>query len=953
MDIISENDEATESFGWARKDVFPYQMDFNATKTAFSQMEIDMMVLVNLTNTLGTILDLMGYYTLNVVNLLIVGRWVHLLPYILVLALYVFLWVGILYACYRMASWIRDLRPLDSRSEWALWAWKKHRYAKDLSDCIADPELAHIPMMEFGFTCCACPICAQHSILLQREFYLNNETLVKSTFCNRLVPLLTNEEEVVELTHVHSSRLIGWLEPGWPVFRVRTKPRTLRVCEGNMFIWIFLNFFLRPFGLPIPTNLDGFCEDVDVLRLRKLACKHLFASEAAYRAANRLNHLGAEDWETQRALQIMESTEHWRRSWHDNEWASKTKEHSIFLGFSGSRKRLLVPIAREQPESEASEDRGPEEPKGEGRVEPPPLNKPYPTDEETQQISPAVPAADHWIREPDRGTMMVEKCAMDFVLGLDGVQTKKEGEMDQTTLGDITVKESDEQTRRKMKVENSKGVLWFQSFGPRMITAANTDHVIKESFGVRLGVEPPPGSYIFKRGSAKIPLKVLFKETDNPKNIRIDIPRFDTDFSSHFQDELEMMEWMKSARPWAKMNPNSKRRVIELVEHALQNLGFKEAFVKAFVKGDEVLGKGKPRIITFVPSVAWVKTVLYINAVIQGIKGNGWSFRPLPDLEIYWASGMTQKQLSEAKTRAHKNWIEHGISYTFVCGDDNVSEDKSLDASKYDSTQRGGFLEAQTVIAERMGLSRKAIKLLLSFHRGEMVAGHRTYVKDRVTLPTGGPHTLFFNTLGMVIFAVVRHLYKKMPDCDSMKEAQETCGLEMTESAMPFVDSEDKMQRGHGVEFLKGVFLLAGEGFIWFPLPSRLCKAGKRICTVSRKMHLPKPESMMKQLSGVANSMDSYSLDPLLKTWVSVWKEEKVEAVHPDWVNIEGEKDLWTDDIYPRWMEWMISRYNTTENEILEARRQILEIGRNSAKFTGGLWDNLGTVDYAGKSPFP
>jgi len=407
--------------------------------------------------------------------------------------------------------------------------------------------------------------------------------------------------------------------------------------------------------------------------------------------------------------------------------------------------------------------------------------------------------------------------------------------------------------------------------------------------------------------------------------------------------------------------PSSRAKMLKLLKAVTScevNWSEQEKSFKVFVKADDKVGKLKARLIQYVPSSAWLKTIRRLNAVLEGLKGKEGGYGVWFDQKsrnmYVWASGMSQKRLSDLADRARGspfNWV-------FICGDDNTDKFGQADASKYDSTQRGVFADMQWKIMSNLGFPDSEIKYMREYHTGNRFADAFTYVQVDEALPTGAPWTLFLNSIGTFIFAqqlsYCRNLAKTKKSKLSQEElvaiAAELLGLEMKFDVAEPVEGEDFQ----GAEFLKGVWV-KGKRSYWVPLPSRLHKWSARIYAGDKELGYWMTH-MDEHLRSVAKGQSGFILDPLSRIWVDAWcakADVKTHKMAYEWKNVlysskfalePEDADNWVK----LWEPIMERRYGIDAETYAAMRKDLEKNATTLGAFGGRAWLAIWNRDYLG-----
>jgi hypothetical protein len=417
-----------------------------------------------------------------------------------------------------------------------------------------------------------------------------------------------------------------------------------------------------------------------------------------------------------------------------------------------------------------------------------------------------------------------------------------------------------------------------------------------------------------------------------------------------------LIELMKNMAPASR---NRMMRLLHKYNIVLTDLedAFKE--IKLFIKSNDKTFKNKPRLIQFVDSAHWLRSVLTITAILHNIKNSGnkgepWGwFDPKTEKRYVWASGMTVKQLADAY-----NWVEANCEDAiFICGDDNTDRKSCKDATAYDASQKGYFFDAQGCVLREMGFAKEAIEYMAELHLvGKVGGGFTVKLFDKI-LPTGCPWTLFLNTVGLVVFATQRHyVERKGGGADSTAIAAELLGLVMKEEDNPFQDGADF----GGSEFLKMAVIEIHGRHYPCPLPSRVVKWGARNSASIQDGRKQLPQAAaLAHLASVARGQHGFLLDPfILGPYVEGWSKEATRGkiYDPGYVNINASEPLvlaaedrgkWTD----KWVEFYDTRYGISHNELIQMREAIKNGVGKTMQYKGNVWSKLVARDYLGESP--
>jgi len=539
------------------------------------------------------------------------------------------------------------------------------------------------------------------------------------------------------------------------------------------------------------------------------------------------------------------------------------------------------------------------------------------------------------------------------------------------------------------KLSNTRKVVFGQAFGKLGYSPAPTSFISTLTERLRNKVITP--------ATRQVDLSSFAEHLSDPEPVEtkhITLPKFDTSITLNMfgETEKELKERIKEIG-----NSLSKERMSKMLSQIygcdIEFLSFSrsseklvkganlsharliEVKVKVFTKGDELVMKAKPRSIKFPVSWFWLCTVLALEKQLAAIKSDKyWSWRPDSDIpfRVYWASGMTQKQLSEAWSHAISNLPNHlgekGEFFAFICGDDNSDELGAADASSYDSTQREFFAECQW--RSMQSFERPILETLQKVHHGKRSGRGFSYFQKNMANPSGSPFTLFINTLGMAIYTCERA--RRRIDLQRMLnrtlnpeeytrlsiEVGKAYGLEMTVTTAPELGNI-----GEGVEFLKGMWIwnpAVGSSessrnnvpLIWVPLPSRLVKAGKIICDTNGTKVTP--GMLNDQLVGVATSFKSAVVPPLLSDWIEVWKGKGKAVPMKSWQNILYVEDsdflsIQGNAAFCLQAEKVVAhRYGWSREDLSVLRQIVRDNGRKFGVHHGALWERLSLTDYCG-----
>lgn len=444
------------------------------------------------------------------------------------------------------------------------------------------------------------------------------------------------------------------------------------------------------------------------------------------------------------------------------------------------------------------------------------------------------------------------------------------------------------------------------------------------------------------------------------------------------RDLIELAEDKNELQELAKrMKSGSYKRAIKVMEDITGGLvewDQETQLIKVFIKSDDKVAKDKPRLIQFVPTIVWVRTILKIENIMGKIKdpervgGQNWawedSFASWTDKNgvkrhktFIWTSGMTQKQLFNAVN----SYLDKGEGeLVFICGDDNTDSEGDADAGSYDASQRGVFFNLQCAVLERMGFVKDEIDMIFELHgKLRSGAGMQASLSD-IMLPSGAPWTLFLNTIGLVVFhrQVAAVLSKApIPYARAVDVAARLLGLNMDFLPAPRTDGDFFS----GSEFLKHIFVpltfldKGRKTKKLFPvqLPSRVFKWG---CMNVRSDRATRPD-MRKHIGGVALGQRNFLMEPFVTgAFVENWAQYGREKHVPNWANITCPKlsDALTLPEGVSWKQWedacaevLVNRYNTSRKE-LEKCREMIGSTSQMGDFRGGLFARMVARDYAG-----
>lgn len=423
-----------------------------------------------------------------------------------------------------------------------------------------------------------------------------------------------------------------------------------------------------------------------------------------------------------------------------------------------------------------------------------------------------------------------------------------------------------------------------------------------------------------------------------------------------------------------RMKPNSVRRALKVLQDITDcKIEWDEEtkLIKVFIKGDDKVAKDKPRLIQFVPTVVWVRTILKIENILKKIKDQkNWDWHDKYAVwkdshgnkrmkTFIWASGMTQKQLFDAVN----SYMECGEGeLVFICGDDNSDSEGDSDAGTYDASQKGPFFELQCAVLSKMGFSDDEIGVIFSIHSKVRTGSGMEAVLADIMLPSGAPWTLFLNTLGLIVFhrQLASVLDSGITDyAKAVKIAGKLLGLNMEFIEAPRTDGGFFS----GSEFLKHIFvpLTYKEKGVkvrkLFPvqLPSRVFKWG---CMNIKSDRATRPD-LLKHVGGVALGQCNFLMEPFItQTFVNSWACHGSEKVLPNWANItcpSADKALTLPEGVS-WKDWedacaevLVARYASSRTELEECRRLMRDNGSDFGSYRGGLFARMVDRDYAGR----
>lgn len=445
------------------------------------------------------------------------------------------------------------------------------------------------------------------------------------------------------------------------------------------------------------------------------------------------------------------------------------------------------------------------------------------------------------------------------------------------------------------------------------------------------------------------------------------------------EEVIDKFEFLRTEKV-KKMNAGQKARLIRVLERITKNVEFTwygpKLQVKFFIKPDELYAKQKPRVITFVPTEAWVRTVLIIDEFLSQVKSEENPLYVLKHtiqgqrVDIYWSSGMDQEKLGKAMETAMYNLEHENILYYFVCGDDNISDLCTADFSSYDCSQGKEFFREQTkyflnfFVPEDQERVSKLCEKMLTFHKGKRVDNYNMYDVLFHTLPSGAPWTLLFNSIGTIITVLtqvkvdvlLRGVNKKRCPQAYMRSfniAIDSLGLDATHAINPDYEGDISPI---GAEFLKGLFMRYKGKVAWIPCEGRIFKCGKVI--LEHMNQAMKPAALHQRICEIANGYSSMELGPILSTFVQVWSDKRFKAravMNPyavdDPSSLKSEKsEDWLDDkeYMLLWNRVYEDRYQISAQERKAMMAAIEANGRSFARFTNGGWRKLVQADYLG-----
>ena len=235
----------------------------------------------------------------------------------------------------------------------------------------------------------------------------------------------------------------------------------------------------------------------------------------------------------------------------------------------------------------------------------------------------------------------------------------------------------------------------------------------------------------------------------------------------------------------------------------------------------------------------------------------------------------------------------------------------------------------------------------------------------RESLPTGSAWTLFFNSIGIMIYSDQFNQWKKrIEDCLKRKLTAEEI-TELTRAVSGCLGLSMKTEPNpsvmgifsNGSEFLKGIFVAqedpAYPRYIWTPLPSRVGKMYKKIV---RKIGPFSLEDLKAHVKGVAQGYTSFLLGPLHREAVNIAVRWKTRASEPEWswsnVVQSDENPLLplrgSQEFYGQCLIVYSHRYGVTIEEIQEAVQQLYDLQDKPALVGAPLWWKIMGRDYLG-----
>jgi len=507
----------------------------------------------------------------------------------------------------------------------------------------------------------------------------------------------------------------------------------------------------------------------------------------------------------------------------------------------------------------------------------------------------------------------------------------------------------------ELTIKTNVSVMHAQVFGDRPHTCANDS--VNQALAVlgRLGKKTPVSKNRYKykgvcyrRLSHKdVQERKFWKQFSVRKG---DVPEWDQLWEGGKKDVESFI---------AKMGKTaSRKRMLKLLSDLMeQNVTWDESLkiFKVFCKSEK--GKdGKPRLIQFAPSILMIWICRKIEAVVAKIK-KVWTWTDWRSgTNFVWASGMTQKQLSDAKTKA----VGRAGKTVFLCGDDNTDQSGDADAGSYDTTQKEYFFALQCVALEALGFTEEEIGIIHETHKGKRRATGFKFKIDQEALPSGAPWTLFLNTIGLVIFHMqvdsvrnwARMQESKLEDAEVIEIAAQLMGLDMKFVSAASINGEDFS----GSEFLKGIFVNGKKRGYWVQLPSRLMKWPAKVCVGdAEKTHFRK--NYRSHLKSVAQGQEKFILDPLTRIWVDAWKDVDAKKISLpyDWSNVAQAKEEF--NLNPEdeqewlriWEQVMEVRYGIDAEKYAEMRAQLKAHATDLGSFEGAAWSKLWRRDYLGE----
>jgi len=535
-------------------------------------------------------------------------------------------------------------------------------------------------------------------------------------------------------------------------------------------------------------------------------------------------------------------------------------------------------------------------------------------------------------------------------------------------IADDSVIKTVERNNEPFKAPGRSGYLAGVVVGLEPIVFGSDSATVARSFAVRMGRK-------VKEAVERVKYKgITYKRMDPkkqfwPRHLKVteaDLPAWtrDKDFVAVAESGGTLLDLCK------RMNANSRKRVIRLINQIESlNVTFKDEMntIKCFVKSDDKVFKPKPRVIQFVPTVSWIRSVLKVEALVKKIKTcknwswrddySGWGGESRNGKQKYfkqytWASGMTQKQLFKAVNSDLE--LADGEK-VLICGDDNTDSKVVADATMYDAHQQGPFADCQAGLGEQQGFTRDELKELGRVHLMERTGGGMTVILHTAILPSGVVWTLLWNTMGLVVYhgQVARVLWASNGTI-SMEEAHsiaaDLLGLDMKVETFANLDQTPFA----GADFLKHLFVPFQGKIYPVQLPSRICKWGCKNLTSDRATQ----PDMIKHIGGVALGQKPFLLEPFFTgPFVEGWAPKGKKASLPRWVNITpdsadplecpSDSSAWEDACAVA----IESRYGLSRAQLEEARKLIQEGAGRTGTYHGKTFAVLAARDYLGWTP--